>query len=479
MFPHLSFFPREEKESTIALSRVAETTRKKIKKKNTRGGLSSRFLSFFYSHESVVLLSLSLSLSLSAPERREEEKNVFLLARLFSFVLVLFEKTLSSAAVRRAHTHESHQKVVKKILRLMTFACQSVTLPLSVCLNMKMKDIFSRITNITKRSTSIMNAARTPTTTTTIQATSSSNAAALAAGVGAGAAPKKPRHQRVEILCRSKSFSRNFDDADDVDECFVVNAEKSFDSSSSTQTTTTIQKTTTRRKAMMVSTTTTAFAFASMVLSIDDDNNKNGSYYAFAAEEDESSTKMMNTNTNKNTTTYTDEVLKFSLSYPTDSWQLLVGETGGSGDRSGSRQVIAFAPKNANPKDVNISLVATPVGADYPKMGSFGSPFEFGYNMVNPMNKPKAKKGREDEVQYSELIEAGSKGLNYFVEYELTRPSTGIDSKQLVVAGIGYDGRVSHLYSTTAQMPKGEEEKWRPEIEKILESLVLPPPLYN
>ena len=326
-----------------------------------------------------------------------------------------------------------------------------------------------------KHTSSFMNAALTP--TTTIQTTSSSNAAALAALAGAGAAPKKPRHQRVEILCRSKSFSRNFEDADDVDECFVVNAEKSFDSSSSSQTTTTIQKTTTRRKAMMVSATTTAFAFASMVLSIDDTSNK--SYYAFAAEEDESSTKMMNTNTNKNTTTYTDEVLKFSLSYPTDSWQLLVGETGGSGDRSGSRQVIAFAPKNANPKDVNISLVATPVGADYPKMGSFGSPFEFGYNMVNPMNKPKAKKGREDEVQYSELIEAGSKGLNYFVEYELTRPSTGIDSKQLVVAGIGYDGRVSHLYSTTAQMPKGEEEKWRPEIEKILESLVLPPPLYN
>ena len=328
-----------------------------------------------------------------------------------------------------------------------------------------------------KHTSSFMNAALTPTTKTIQKTTSSSNAAALAALAGAGAAPKKPRHQRVEILCRSKSFSRNFDDADDVDECFVVNAEKSFDSSSSTQTTTTIQKTTTRRKAMMVSTTTTAFAFASMVLSIDDTSNK--SYYAFAAEEDESSTKMMNTNTNKNTTTYTDEVLKFSLSYPTDSWQLLVGETGGSGDRSGSRQVIAFAPKNANPKDVNISLVATPVGADYPKMGSFGSPFEFGYNMVNPMNKPKAKKGREDEVQYSELIEAGSKGLNYFVEYELTRPSTGIDSKQLVVAGIGYDGRVSHLYSTTAQMPKGEEEKWRPEIEKILESLVLPPPLYN
>jgi hypothetical protein len=76
LFPDLSFFPQEEKESTIALSRVAETTRKKIKKKNTRGGLSSRFLSFFYSHESVVLLSLSLSLSLSlcSREKRRREK---------------------------------------------------------------------------------------------------------------------------------------------------------------------------------------------------------------------------------------------------------------------------------------------------------------------------------------------------------------------------------------------------------------------
>lgn len=177
--------------------------------------------------------------------------------------------------------------------------------------------------------------------------------------------------------------------------------------------------------------------------------------------------------------TYEDEELKFKLSYPSQSWEKLVGETGGSGDRSGSRQVIAFAPKGVDPKEVNVTVVATPVGADYQRMGSFGSPFEFGFNVVNPMNKPKAKKGREDEVQYCKLIDATSKGLSYFVEYEITRPSMGIDSKQLVYAGIGYDGRVSHLYSTTAQMPRGEEEKWRPEIEKILDSLVLPPTLYN
>jgi len=87
LFPDLSFFPQEEKESTIALSsRVAETTRKKIKKKNTRGVLSSRFLSFFYSRESVVLLSLSLSLCSREKRRREKllsSGEISILARSF------------------------------------------------------------------------------------------------------------------------------------------------------------------------------------------------------------------------------------------------------------------------------------------------------------------------------------------------------------------------------------------------------------
>jgi hypothetical protein len=86
LFPDLSFFPQEEKESTIALSsRVAETTRKKkIKKKNTHSGGSLVSFSFLllFSRERRSAFSLSLSLSLSAPERREEEKNFFLLARL-------------------------------------------------------------------------------------------------------------------------------------------------------------------------------------------------------------------------------------------------------------------------------------------------------------------------------------------------------------------------------------------------------------
>ena len=79
--------------------------------------------------------------------------------------------------------------------------------------------------------------------------------------------------------------------------------------------------------------------------------------YAFAAE---------STIDNK-MTMYTDDILKIQSLLSHGCVGAFVGETGGWGDRSGSRQVIAFAPKNANPKDVNISLVATPVGADFRK----------------------------------------------------------------------------------------------------------------
>jgi hypothetical protein len=83
LFPDLSFFPQEEKESTIALSsRVAETTRKKKTKKNTHSGGSLVSFSFLLLFSRERRSAFSLSLSLSAPERREEEKNFFLLARL-------------------------------------------------------------------------------------------------------------------------------------------------------------------------------------------------------------------------------------------------------------------------------------------------------------------------------------------------------------------------------------------------------------
>jgi hypothetical protein len=93
LFPDLSFFPQEEKESTIALSsRVAETTRKKKTKKNTHSGGSlvsfSLLLLFSRERRSAFSLSLSLSLSLCSREKRRREKllssgEISILARSF------------------------------------------------------------------------------------------------------------------------------------------------------------------------------------------------------------------------------------------------------------------------------------------------------------------------------------------------------------------------------------------------------------
>jgi hypothetical protein len=91
LFPDLSFFPQEEKESTIALSsRVAETTRKKKTKKNTHSGgsLVSFSLLLLFSRERRSAFSLSLSLSLCSREKRRRERllssgEISILARSF------------------------------------------------------------------------------------------------------------------------------------------------------------------------------------------------------------------------------------------------------------------------------------------------------------------------------------------------------------------------------------------------------------
>ena len=145
----------------------------------------------------------------------------------------------------------------------------------------------------------------------------------------------------------------------------------------------------------------------------------------------------------------------------------------------GARDVWTIAPTSENARDVNVTIVATPAGADFTKMGSLGDAFGFGYGLVVPLNKPKAKKGREDRVQYAELVDSVAKGDYYKVEYTFERPSAGINSVFFVLAGLGYDGRVGHLYTATAQFPRGEEEKWRQTVESIVDSIVYPPTLYG
>jgi hypothetical protein len=179
-------------------------------------------------------------------------------------------------------------------------------------------------------------------------------------------------------------------------------------------------------------------------------------------------------------TTYEDEKLKFKVRYPSD-WTTSTGSTPASEEilGGGARDVFTISPSGANVRDVNVTIVATPAGADFTKMGSLGDAYGFGYGLVVPLNKPRAKKGQEDRIQFAELVDSVGKGDYYKVEYKFAKPSTGINSIFFVLAGLGYDGRVSHLYTTTAQYPRAEEDKWRAQVEAIVDSVVYPPTLYG
>jgi len=122
-FPTSPFFPKKKKSQQLLFraSQKVLARRKQRRRILTRGVLSSRFLSFFYSYfESVVLLSLSLSLS--ASERREEEKNFFLLARL-SLARSFYLKKLSLLRLWSSHTQErSNQKAPQTTLFSLFFS---------------------------------------------------------------------------------------------------------------------------------------------------------------------------------------------------------------------------------------------------------------------------------------------------------------------------------------------------------------------
>lgn len=175
---------------------------------------------------------------------------------------------------------------------------------------------------------------------------------------------------------------------------------------------------------------------------------------------------------------YVDENLKFSLTYPSD-WIRLAGETPEAEDilGGGARDVFTIAPPREDVGKINISIVATPAGADFVKMGSLGTAYGFGMGLTTPLNRPKVRKGRESTIQYCELRDAVEKGEYYKVEYTFSKPATGFDSVQFVLAGLGYDGRVPRLYTATATIPRGEEDKWRSTVEAIIDSIKFPPAL--
>lgn len=177
--------------------------------------------------------------------------------------------------------------------------------------------------------------------------------------------------------------------------------------------------------------------------------------------------------------TYEDPKYKFKVTYPSD-WVVLKGETPASEQPmgGGAREVWTVAPADVNARDVNVTIVATPSGADFTRMGSLGDAYGFGMGLTTPLNKPKLRKGKEDRVQYCDLVDSVSVGEYYKVEYTLRKPSTDLDQVHFVLAGLGYDGRVPNFYTSTGVYPRPEDAKWRAAVEGIIDSIAYPPTLY-
>lgn len=67
-----------------------------------------------------------------------------------------------------------------------------------------------------------------------------------------------------------------------------------------------------------------------------------------------------------------------------------------------------------------MNVVCTSIGADYTKMGSFGSADDFAFGVAAGMTRPKPKQGPK---QFSYVLDAKNKGDKYYIEYTVERPS--------------------------------------------------------
>ena len=170
------------------------------------------------------------------------------------------------------------------------------------------------------------------------------------------------------------------------------------------------------------------------------------------------------------TQVYNDEEDKYSLAVPSD-WERALGDT--SPNPQSTRKVIAFYPPGQ--PEINVNVVATALGADYPKMGSFGSPDEFAYGVAAGMTRPKPRQGPK---QFSYVVDAKNAGDRYVIEYTVERPEENFYQHLLSAVGIGYNGRVNRLFTLTAVCPEDRYAEMEPMFRKIFATFETPSTLY-
>jgi hypothetical protein len=187
-------------------------------------------------------------------------------------------------------------------------------------------------------------------------------------------------------------------------------------------------------------------------------------------------------------TTYRDGPDEFELDIP-DGWSNGTGQAeGGKGftGSTGARRAVAWYPEGEI-SNTNVSVVVTNVGADYTKLGSFGTASAFGENLVASMDRRYLlrsswnPKGRKQQIQEAELLAAreGRKGNSqlYYIDYSLLKP--GEDEKRVFMTAValGFNGRYNRLYTLTAQCLQKDLPRVGDSLQKVVASFKPPSPI--
>jgi len=177
----------------------------------------------------------------------------------------------------------------------------------------------------------------------------------------------------------------------------------------------------------------------------------------------------------------------YSLTLP-PGWAPATGVSPGGG---GGRPTLAWFPPPSSPgappsDGASVSLLATPLGADYTQLGSFGDAGGFGANLIASSDQSFRLRGRGGpggepvdpvSVQTASLVDAraatAANGAQvYRIDYALKRAGEAAPRSFWTAVSIGPapDGRGhAALYTLTAQVPAAA---LTPELERALIGVV-------
>jgi hypothetical protein len=178
--------------------------------------------------------------------------------------------------------------------------------------------------------------------------------------------------------------------------------------------------------------------------------------------------------------------IPYSIAIP-PGWVAAAGLSPGAG---GGRATLAWFPADAADGDAadaspateatSISLLATPVGADYTSLGSFGDAAGFGDNLIASSDQSfrlRGKKGVDPlSIQTASLLDArpvtAANGAKlYRVDYRLKRAGEAEPRTLYTAVALGPDpsgrGFTNSLYTLTAQASADALSR-RPELEAAL-----------